>query len=155
VQNAYTLAFGGLLLLGGRIADYNGRKRTFIVGLLGFAGVALLLAAVGLGSAIAYAVSQRTREIGIRIALGARPADVLRMVFGEGLWTVASGLVAGVVSALLLTRFLKSLLFEVGAGDPITLLAAIFVLALVSLAAHWAPARRATRVDPMTALRSE
>ena len=138
------------------LVDRAAAQRRFVMRLLGgFAAVALILAAIGLYGVVSYSVAQRRREFGIRLALGARPGDVFRVVLREGLAIVGAGLAAGVLSALALTRFLTSLLFEVGAGDPATILGALLVLALVSLAAHWAPARRATRVDPMVALRSE
>jgi putative ABC transport system permease protein len=138
------------------LVDRAAAQRRFVMRLLvGFGAVALILAAIGLYGVVSYSVAQRRREFGIRIALGARSADVFRVVLSEGVAIVAAGLAVGLLSALVLTRFLRSLLFEVSAGDPATLVGALLVLTLVSLAAHWAPARRATRVDPMTALRSE
>jgi putative ABC transport system permease protein len=130
--------------------------RRFTVTLLAiFAGVALVLAAVGLYGVIAYAVSQRTHEIGIRMALGARVGDVVRMVVRQGMTLAVVGLALGAVAALLTTRFLTSLLFGVGAADPVTFLAIPVLLAAVTLVASWLPARRAARIDPMVALRGE
>jgi len=131
-----------------------GRRFTAML-LVIFAVVALVLAAVGLYGVIAYAVSQRTHEIGIRMALGARVEDVVRMVVRQGLRLAAIGLLVGAVAALATTRFLSSLLFGVGAADPMTFIVIPAILALVALVASWLPARRAARVDPMTALRGE
>ena len=129
------------------------RFRTTLLGLFGAA--ALLLAVLGIYGVISYSVGRRTREVGIRLALGAAPADVLRMVLGEGLALVGLGLALGVAGAFLATRSLSSLLFEVSRLDAGSWVAVAALLLLAGLAASWLPARRATRVDPVTALRSE
>lgn len=134
----------------------SARETRFLTMLLGaFAGVALLLAAVGLFGVMSYAVAQRTSEIGIRVALGARPGDMARMVLREASGVAGIGLIAGVAFALGLTRFLGSVLFEIKPGDPATLAAAAILLGAVALAASYLPAHRASRVDPVVALRAE
>ena len=120
-----------------------------------FSGVALVLAAVGIYGVISYSVAQRTSEFGIRMAMGAGPRDVLRMVLGQGLILAGVGVLVGAVGALALTRFIRGLLFGISSFDPVTFLVMATVLVLVTLAACWVPARRATRVDPLVALRYE
>ena len=120
-----------------------------------FAIAALSLAAVGIYGVIAYSVSQRTHEIGIRMALGANKTDVLRMIAGQGLKMTIAGVVLGIAGALALTRFLASQLYGVTPNDPLTFIAVALLLASVALLASYLPARRATRVDPMAALRHE
>jgi putative ABC transport system permease protein len=130
--------------------------RRFTTWLLGaFALLALVLAALGIYSVNAYAVTQRTQEIGIRMALGAQPHDVLRLILQRGLSLVFVGLVIGIGASLALTHWLKSMLFGVTASDLLTYLAVVTLLVVVTLLACWIPARRATRVDPLMALRHE
>jgi predicted permease len=120
-----------------------------------FAASALLLATIGLYGVMAYAVTQRTREFGVRIALGARNQDVLGLVFVEGLRLAAIGLAAGIVLSLLLTRYMRSMLYDVSSNDPTALACVAAAIALVVSLACLLPARRATKVDPMVALRAE
>ncbi|MGA9568604.1 MAG: ABC transporter permease, partial [Candidatus Acidiferrales bacterium] len=128
--------------------------RRFALELLGaFAAVALLLAAIGIYGVMSYAFSQRTHEVGIRMALGAQRLDILRMALVEGMRIVLIGLVAGVAGAAVMTRFFQSMLFNVAPGDPLTFLSASAVLAGVAFFACYIPAQRATRVDPLVALR--
>jgi predicted permease len=130
--------------------------RRFAVVLLGiFGGLALLLAAIGLYGVLAFAVSQRTREIGIHMALGAQARDVLGMVIKQGMLLVLCGVVLGVAGAYALTRAMQSLLFEVSATDPATFAIVPLLLAIVGFVACYIPARRATKVDPLVALRYE
>jgi predicted permease len=138
-----------------KVARTFGRERFGATLLSLLAGIALFLAAVGIYGLVAETVAARTREIGVRMALGAAPADIVRRVLKRGLTLAAVGLGAGVLAALALSRLLSSLLFGVGAGDPATYAGVSVLLLLVSAAASWIPARRATRVDPVTALRSE
>lgn len=130
--------------------------RSFMMMLLSiFGGLALVLASVGIYGVISFAVLQRTREIGVRMALGARPADVLRMVLREGLKLVAVGVVLGVAAALMLTRLLESMVYGLSVRDPLIFVLVNLLMVAVSLAACYVPARRATRVDPLVALRYE
>jgi putative ABC transport system permease protein len=129
------------------------RFQTLLLGL--FASLALILAMVGIYGVISYSVSQRTPEIGIRMALGASRSGILKMVIGRAMLLVAAGIATGALGAYELSRYLKSLLFEVQPGDPSIYLGLAVLLALVALAASLIPARRATRVDPMIALRYE
>jgi predicted permease len=120
-----------------------------------FAGTALLLTAIGIYGVMAYSVAQRTNEIGIRIALGAGKSSIFRLVVGQAMTLVAISLVLGLVGAFAATRLLNSLLFGVGASDPLTFAAIVLLVSVVAFVAAWLPARRATRVDPIIALRSE
>ena len=137
------------------VADQLAQPRFSSVLLGAFAGIALTLAAVGIYGLVAYSVSRRTREIGLRMALGAARSDVMRMVVRQGMALVLVGLAIGLALALALARVLKSLLYEVSAWDPLTFAAVAVVLLGISLVASWIPARRATRVDPLAALRYE
>jgi predicted permease len=130
--------------------------RRFALELLGvFAGVALLLASIGIYGVMAYTFSQRTNEIGIRMAMGAQRRDILRIAVGEGALVVAIGVAAGLIGSVILTRFLESMLFDVKATDPMTYAAIGGLLTFVTLLACLVPALRATRVDPLVALRHE
>jgi len=120
-----------------------------------FAAVAMLIAAIGIYGVLAYSVNQRTREIGLRMALGAPRAQVLRLIVREGMTVGAIGIAVGVVGALVLSRVLASLVFDVPVRDPLTYLAVASMLTLVALAACAIPARKASRVDPMVALRCD
>jgi len=129
------------------------RFPSYLIG--SFATLALLLAMIGLYGLISYSVSQRTREIGIRVALGAQQRDVMRLVLGQGAKLIAIGLLVGVAAALGLTQLMGSILYGVKATDPVTFIVVAVLLALVALAACYIPAHRATRVDPLVALRYE
>jgi putative ABC transport system permease protein len=137
------------------LSDSVGPRR-FNMYLLGvFAAVALLLAAVGLFGIMAYIVSQRTREIGVRLALGAHRGDMFRLIVGRGVALAAVGAIVGVVNAFWLSRVMRSLLFSVSATDPVTFVAVPLLAIAVTLCACYVPARRAMTVDPVTALRTE
>jgi len=137
------------------IRDKSAEPRFGLVSIGGFAGIGLVLAMVGVFSVMAYAVSVRRREIGIRMALGAQRGQILGMVLRKGLMLVAAGIAIGLVASLGLTRLLSSQLWGVSANDPWTLAGVTAVLAATTLAACWLPARRAAKVDPMLALREE
>ena len=134
------------------LSDSLARQRFSIQLMAVFAAMAVLLAAIGIYGVLAYLVDQRQRELGIRIALGARAGDVLGLVFRQGSVAVIAGLIVGVAGAFGLTRLLKSLLFEVSATDPLIFVGVSAGLVLVALVAMWVPAWRATRVDPLSAL---
>jgi putative ABC transport system permease protein len=139
-----------------QVLSHSLALRSFMMMLLSiFGGLALVLASVGIYGVISFAVSQRTREIGVRMALGARPADVLRMVLREGMTLVAAGVVLGVAAALMLTRLLEGMVYGVQVRDPLIFALVNLLMVAVSLAACYIPARRATRIDPLVALRYE
>jgi ABC-type antimicrobial peptide transport system permease subunit len=138
-----------------RAADATARARFSAVLLTLFAVTALSLAAIGIYGVMSLAVSARTREIGIRIALGADRGRVQRLVVGEGATLVAAGAVVGLVGASLSTRVLQTLLFDLTPTDPTTYVAIVVLLAGAAMLASWLPARRASRVDPLTALRAD
>jgi putative ABC transport system permease protein len=138
-----------------RVADSLGSRR-FAVTLLGvFAAMAMLLAAIGIYGVVSYSVAQRTQEIGVRVALGAGRRAIFGMVLGQALRLAAAGVIAGVAAAAALARLVASQLFQTSEFDPLTFAAMAAVLVAVALAASYIPARRATRVDPMVALRYE
>jgi putative ABC transport system permease protein len=137
------------------VSESLGQQRLTMGLLGGFAGVALLLAAVGIYGAVAYAVEQRTGEIGVRMALGAQTIDVLRLVLMQGMTPVVIGLVAGIIGALALGRLLTAQLYQVSAGNPVLLAGTALMLAAVAILACLMPARRATLVNPIQALRTE
>ena len=141
--------------LGGVMAESIARDRFFTFLFGAFGALALGLAAVGIYGVLTYAVSQRTQEIGVRMALGARGTDVVRMMVGKGMLLVGAGAALGTGAALLLSRVLESRLYGISATDPLAFIAALGFFATVALLASYLPARRASRVDPMVALRTE
>jgi len=139
----------------GMLSDMVAQRR-FTMALLGtFAGLALALGIIGVYGVTSYLVTQRTREVGLRLALGAPPRELVRMVVRQGMVVASIGLVVGLAGAMLLTRLMASMLFEVSPTDVSTLVAVTTVLALATLVANWLPARRAARVDPLVALRAD
>jgi ABC-type antimicrobial peptide transport system permease subunit len=120
-----------------------------------FGGLALILAVVGVYGVLSYSVSQQTREIGVRVALGARSSQVMRLIVGQGFRLAVTGLALGLIGALLLTRLLSSLLFGIGPYDLLTFSAVSLVLTTAAILACYIPARRATKVDPIAALHEE
>jgi len=135
------------------LSDSIATERLLTVLLIAFAAVALVMAAAGLYGVIAYTVVQRTQEIGVRVALGAEPRSIVRLVAFEGMWLTATGMVAGTIGAAAVSRAMRSVLFDISPGDPV-IYAAVFVLFIVTAgAALVVPARRALAVDPITALR--
>jgi predicted permease len=137
------------------VSDSVSQPRFYMVLLGGFAVIALLLAALGIYGVISYAASQRTRELGIRVALGATAQTIVRLVIAEGVRLAAVGVVLGVLASMLLTRAIASLTFGVGKVDPVTLMAAPLALMAAALLGCYLPARRAAKVDPVIAMRNE
>jgi putative ABC transport system permease protein len=135
------------------IASRSATRRLGVLLIALFSSVALLLSAVGLYGTLAYSVSLRKREIGVRIALGAQTSNILRLVIRQGLKLVCFGLIVGIVSALILVRFIDSILYGISASDPVSLGLAVVVLGLAAVLACLLPALRATRINPITALR--
>jgi putative ABC transport system permease protein len=137
------------------VAESVSQSRLYTLLLTAFATIALLLATLGVYGVVSYAVSQQTRDFGIRIALGADSRDVMNHVLGRGAALILPGLGAGILGALFLTRAIRSLLFGIEPLDPPTLALVCLVFAVVGAIASWLPARRAARVDPIIAMRSE
>jgi putative ABC transport system permease protein len=148
-------AFAHISTMESNIANSLGSRRMMMSLLAAFAGIALLLASVGLYGVMALTVTQRTRELGIRLALGAQRADVFRLVLSQGMLLVLAGLIIGMLGVIGAGRGLQSVLYGVGGFDGPALSFALFALAVVALIACWLPALRATRVDPITAIRTE
>jgi ABC-type antimicrobial peptide transport system permease subunit len=138
-----------------RVDESLARRRFSMLLLTVFACVALGLAAIGVYGVIAYLVSQGTREVGIRMALGATPREILRLVVRQGLTVAVVGVAAGLVGAWAVTRFMESLLFGISSRDPLTFTVIAALLGLTALLASYVPARRAARIDPMVSLRAE
>jgi ABC-type antimicrobial peptide transport system permease subunit len=135
------------------VEEQVGQRRLLVMLFGSFAGVALLLALIGIYGVIAYSVAQRTREMGIRRALGAQQSDILWLVVAQGFRLALAGVAVGIAGAYGMTRLMESLLFHVSATDPATFAGVALMFLLVALAASYFPARRATRIDPMAALR--
>jgi putative ABC transport system permease protein len=149
------LTVEGLQTQAQEVDDYLGDRRSLAEALGFFGALALLLAAIGLYGTMSHAVGRRTREIGIRLALGAQRTDMLWMVLREASLQVVAGIVVGVLIARAAARLIASILFGVGVADPPTFAAAILVMTATALAASYLPARRATRIDPAVSLRYE
>jgi putative ABC transport system permease protein len=145
----------GIATMDQLIQDSVSSRRVTLILLGLFSALALVLAGIGIYGVISYSVAQRTQEIGIRMALGARREDVIKMMLLQGVRIGSAGVVIGMLAAFGLTRYLEKLLFSVSPGDPGTFAAVAFVLATVALLASYIPARRTLRLDPMTALRYE
>jgi putative ABC transport system permease protein len=149
------LVVAGIKTMDTVVAESVAQRRVTMLLLSVFAAAALLLAAVGIYGVIAYGVTQRTQEIGIRMALGAQQGDVLRMVVRQGALLVSIGIAAGAVGAFVVARLMTGLLYQVAPSDPLTFVAVSGVLGFIAIVASYIPGRRATRVDPVIALRAE
>jgi ABC-type antimicrobial peptide transport system permease subunit len=145
----------GVRTMDDRTADSLARRRFSELLLAIFSGLAVALAAIGIYGVLAYMVSQGTRELGIRIALGATQRGILSLVVRQGMTLTLSGVAIGLIAAFALTRFMRSLLFGVGATDALTFSAIAVLLTLAALVASAIPARRASRIDPMVSLRAD
>jgi putative ABC transport system permease protein len=148
-------AVSGVRTMDDVVGESVSSRRFPMLLLSGFALLALVLAAVGIAGVVAYSVVQQRQEIGLRMALGAQPRDVLRLVVGHSMWWTLAGLAAGLVASFGMLRLLGSLLYGVGSSDVTVLAAVSLLLAAVALAASYVPARRALRVDPVAALRCQ
>jgi len=137
------------------VADSFGPKRLTLFLLVFLSAVALVLACTGLFATLSYSVGQRQRELGIRLAVGAKSYDIFRLVISDGAQLAFAGVTLGLLAAFALTRLMSTLLYEVNASDPVILLGTAAILVTVALLASYVPARRATQVDPTTVLRSE
>jgi ABC-type antimicrobial peptide transport system permease subunit len=144
-----------LLTMQQRVAESLARRRFSTLLMMVFAGLAMLMAAIGIYGVIAYLVNQGTREIGIRMALGATPANILGLVTRAGMLLALAGVTAGTAGAFGLTRWMRSMLYGVAANDPLTFLTIPLLLGGIALLASYIPAQRAARLDPMISLRSE
>jgi putative ABC transport system permease protein len=150
-----TVVLDNVVPMAARVGDALGPQRAPMVLTLAFAAIAVALAVIGVYGVLAWTVARRVGEIGVRMALGAQGADVLRMVMQQGARMLAAGLVLGVVAAIAVGRVLAARIPEVAAVDPVVLGVAVLTLACAALFASWLPARRAARVDPLAALRQE
>jgi ABC-type antimicrobial peptide transport system permease subunit len=137
------------------VARSVGRPRFYLVLVGVFASLALALALVGIFGVVSFVAAQRRREIGVRIALGARPGEVVSLVIAQGMRPILTGIAAGVVGALVLTRFMQTLLYGVVPTDPLTFGATIAAMSILGIGACWLPARRAAHLDPLVALRAD
>jgi len=137
------------------LAQDTEQPRLGVLLLSGLGGLALLLAVIGIYGVVSYSVSQRTQEIGVRVALGAAPRDVLKMVVGQALALVVAGVIAGTIAALALGSVMRNMVYEISERDPLTIVTIAIALTIVGLVASAVPALRATRVDPIVALRAE
>jgi putative ABC transport system permease protein len=146
-------AVSGVATMEEVLRDKISRPRTAAILSLAFGGIGLVLTTIGVYGVMSYSVSTRTREIGLRTALGAQSADIMRFILREGMILTGGGILTGVLAALALTRLMQGLLFEITPTDPLTFIAVIFVVTSVAILASYIPARRALRVDPLVALR--